>query len=203
MDDEQHSTFTRASSIQPWSWVVDATDHDQDLAFAHRQANANARNTNRPGSVMAAASILNLQGVRMTSAPKHRRRGWQRTSSPIGVHVPPERRSKSAMQSDPTYLTDDATAASPLSQTLPLRPLRPNKIDLSRLERGSGVPSPARVSPHHSVSQVQPYLGPQLKKALAKQGMAMQRLSLEPDEWDTMEVASMLGSCYASKKVLS
>jgi hypothetical protein len=200
MEDE-HSTFTRVSSIQPWAWVVDAVDYGP--VSPSSQSNLNARNTNRPGSAMAAANILNLQGVRMSSAPKQRRRGWQRSSSPIGIHIPSEYRSKSAMQTTPTYLTQDATAAAPPSQTLPLRPLRPNKIDLSRLDRGSGPSCPPRSSPAYGISQVQPFLGPELKKALAKQGMAMQRLSLEPDEWDTMEVTSMLGTCYTSKEVIS
>lgn len=53
----------------------------------------------------------------------------------------------------------------------------------------------------HSRSDVQPFLGPELKKSLAKQGMRMQKLDLNADEWDTPEVEFMLGKGFANKQV--
>jgi len=47
---------------------------------------------------------------------------------------------------------------------------------------------------------LQPFLGAQLKKNLAKQGLERQNLSLQPDEWDDEVVVNMLGTNFANKR---
>jgi hypothetical protein len=47
----------------------------------------------------------------------------------------------------------------------------------------------------------EPYLGPRLKKALMRHGLAKQNLSLETDEWDDDDVKLMLGSVFSSLEV--
>ena len=51
-----------------------------------------------------------------------------------------------------------------------------------------------------SKEELQPFLGAQLKKNLAKQGLLAQQLSLQPDEWDDDQVVNMLGANFSSKE---
>ena len=51
-----------------------------------------------------------------------------------------------------------------------------------------------------SKEELQPFLGAQLKKNLAKQGLVAQQLSLQPDEWDDDTVVNMLGTNFASRE---
>jgi len=48
--------------------------------------------------------------------------------------------------------------------------------------------------------ELQPYLGPKLKKNLRKFGLTKQLISLQPDEWDDEDVINMMGSMFASKE---
>ena len=54
---------------------------------------------------------------------------------------------------------------------------------------------------HERNRDVEPYLGPKLKKALMKHGLQKQKLSVHPDDWDDEEVKLMLGSVFSSPKV--
>jgi len=148
-----------------------------------------------------------MAGFGMTAVPKSKRRGWQRAllmmentsmdrhsqssmpqrngTSPLSSHLsPPSAQQRSA--TDRLVLVSNATA-------------RPTSLRLSALT--NTLDTASYRADNHPTRDIQPFLGPKLKKALAKQGMAMQRLNLEADEWDTVEVRSMLGTCYASKEV--
>jgi hypothetical protein len=48
--------------------------------------------------------------------------------------------------------------------------------------------------------ELQPYLGPRLKKNLRKIGLEKQLIPLTPDEWDDEDTINMMGSMFASKE---
>ena len=49
-------------------------------------------------------------------------------------------------------------------------------------------------------AELQPYLGPKLKKNLRKMGLEKQLIPLTPDEWDDEDTINMMGSMFASKE---
>eukprot|EP00961_Rhodomonas_salina_P067654 908471-Rhodomonas_salina.2 len=165
-----------------------------------------------PGALSAAGSSehggwndLLLQGDTVTVESRPRHRWIQRPS-----HAPRKKGTTLSTRLDPHDMSNSRAVreyTQPEGEIIRLKP--PPALDLSALktqnetmaEKAARLEHEARMIVLGKKDDIQPYLGPQMKKNLARQGMAKQKLSLEPDEWDDEDVRFMLGAHHASVEV--
>ena len=146
---------------------------------------------------VAAPQVLNLEGTMYKAEPRMRKT-WMRNQK-AGAAGEGDRRSASSLSIMPTSFdapdVEAAFAPPPPKLDLSERNLREKKLAAKGGRKSAVAAAPGA---HHV--DVQPFLGPELKKALAKQGMRVQKLSLEADEWDTEETRFMLGHGFSNKQ---
>jgi hypothetical protein len=164
----------------------------------HRGGGDNGKASRQVRARVAAPQVLNLEGTMYKAEPRMRKT-WMRNQKAGGVREG-DRRSASSLSIMPTSFDapdiEAVLAPPPPKLDLSERNLREKKLTAKGGRKSAGA---AAVPGAHHID-VQPYLGPELKKALAKQGMRVQKLSLEADEWDTEETRFMLGYGFSDKQ---